>query len=164
MPAHQQVEDITIQNGLCPRCSEAQRTQVHPATDYLVEQKDAGPFGVSSLYTDSAIKPVITSLFKNADTPHLNQDNNVNKRDKTATSVPDRWAPQTAVRAEQILPMYSSLRLSHRETKTPLVTNPSMRGQVFPTRAQRRLRHLMYRLRSAGGFSYAGTSTTLTYM
>ena len=103
MLAHQQGEGAIIQNGPCPRCSKAQRTQVRPATEYPNEQQDGGPFGVSSLYDDSIIKPLITSLFKNANTPHLNQDHNVNNRDETATSVPDRvWAPQTAVRAKKI--------------------------------------------------------------
>jgi hypothetical protein len=102
MPARQQGDDI-IQNGPCPRCSKVQRTQVWPATEYPVEQQDAGPFGVSSLYDDSIITPLITSLFKNANTPHLNQGHNVNNRGETVTSVPIRiWASQSVVRAKKI--------------------------------------------------------------
>jgi hypothetical protein len=43
---------------------------------------------------------LITYPFKNANTPYLNQNQNVNNRDETAMVAPDRvWAPQTAVRA-----------------------------------------------------------------
>ena len=102
MPANQQGEDATIQSGPCPRCSEAKRTQVRPVTEYPIEQQDAGPFGVRSRYDDSVIKPLITSVFKNANTLHLNQDDNINNRGEIATSVPGRvWAPQTAVRAKK---------------------------------------------------------------
>ena len=154
MPAHQEGEDATIQNGSCPRCSEAQRTQVRPVTEYPIEQQDAGHFGVRNLYNDSIIKPLITSLFKNANTLHLNQVNNVNNHGETATSVPDRvWPAQTAVRAKKNSPIYSSLMLSYREPKTPIVMNLPMRRRVLSTRNQPRLQHSIRRLRSVGGFS-----------
>ena len=165
MPVHQQRKDATIQNGPCPRCSNAERTQVRPVTEYPIEQQDAGSFGVSNLYDDSTIKLLITYLFKNVNAPHLDQDNNVNSRGETATSVSGRvWAPQTVVRTKKNSPRYSSLRILHRETKTASVMDLPMRGQVHPTRGQPRLRHLMHRLQSVEGFSWDATSTTLTYM
>ena len=103
IPAHQQGDDATVQNRSCPRCSEAQRTQVRLTTEYPVERQDPKPFGVSSLCADNTIPPLITSLFKDAKIPYMNQDQNVNNRSETATIVPDReWATQTAVRANDI--------------------------------------------------------------
>ncbi len=94
MPTYQQGEDATTQNCTCPWCSEVERTQDRPTTWYPVEQQDPRHFGVSSFYGDSSIPPLIASLFKNADTPYLNQYQNVDN------CVPDRTgAPQTAVRA-----------------------------------------------------------------
>ena len=55
MPAHQQGDDATTQNRSCPRCSEAQRTQVRPTTEYPVGQQDPRPVDVSSLDDDSTI-------------------------------------------------------------------------------------------------------------
>ena len=104
MPARQQGEDAIIQNGPCPRCSKEQRPQVRQVAEYPNEQQDE-PFGVSNFYDDSTFKPLMISLFKNANAPHLDQDNNVNNRDETATSAPHRvWAPQTAVCAKTFLP------------------------------------------------------------
>lgn len=78
MPAYQQDEVATTQNRSCPRCSVQEGTQVRPTTEYPVEQQDARP-------------PA------NANTPYLNQNQNVNNRDETAMVAPDRvWAPQTA--------------------------------------------------------------------
>ncbi|KAN0139603.1 hypothetical protein V8E53_002265 [Lactarius tabidus] len=78
MPIHQQGEDATFQNRSCPRCSVVQHTQVRRTTEYAAEQQDPGSFG-------------------NANTPYLNQNQNVNSRGENATIVPDdAWAPQTA--------------------------------------------------------------------
>jgi len=77
MPVYQQGKDATTQNCSCVWCSDAQRTQVRPTTEYPVEQQDPRPFG----------------------------DQNVNTRVKTATVVPDRkWAPlipSQAARAQE---------------------------------------------------------------
>ena len=129
-----------IQSRPCPRCSVVQRTQVRCTTEYAAEQQDPGPSNVSiALSLPCHMSLMMTSLFKNANTLYLNQNQNFNSRGETetATSVlndtPGR-APQVAVSAN----IFSHILITkvlkwpwHRGPQTTLAIHLSEREQIL---------------------------------
>lgn len=88
-------QDATVQNCFCPLCSDVQRTQALPATEYPPVELDPS---VSSPCDGHTIPLLIASL-KNGPL-HLNQYQNARDLAETAVIVPDHArVPQIAVRA-----------------------------------------------------------------